>query len=57
MLWSVLATLVWLGLGVLPVHANRFGPPWQSRVVVDQATLFSQPDSASAWSRARAAST
>jgi hypothetical protein len=27
-----------------PVHANRFGPPWQSRVAVDQTTLFSQPD-------------
>ena len=45
---SVLVALAWLGVGVLPVHANRFGPPWQSRVVVDQATLLSQPDSASA---------
>src|ERR671930_1757422 len=45
---SVLAALAWLAVGVLPVHANRFGPPWQSRVVVDQATLFSQPDAASA---------
>src|SRR5438067_13650032 len=46
MLWSVLATLAWPVVGVRPVHANRFGPPWQSRVVVDQATVFSQPDSA-----------
>src|SRR6266850_3337564 len=28
-------------------HANRFGPPWQSRVVVDRTTVFSQPDRAS----------
>ena len=48
MLWSVLATLAWLGLSVLPARANRFGPPWQSRVVVDRATLFGQPDAGSA---------
>src|ERR671928_128298 len=48
MLWSALASLAWLGLSVLPAHANRFGPPWQSRVVADRATLFSQPDAGSA---------
>ena len=48
MLWSALASLAWLGLSVLPAHANRFGPPWQSRVVVDRATLFSRPDAGSA---------
>jgi lipoprotein-anchoring transpeptidase ErfK/SrfK len=26
------------------VHATRFGPPWQARVVVDQTTLYTQPD-------------
>ena len=31
-----------------PAHANRFGPPWQSRVVVDQTTLYNQPDKTSA---------
>lgn len=35
-------------LAAEPAHANRFGPPWQSRVIVDQATLVSQPDVASA---------
>ena len=25
MLWSILAAVVWLSLGVLSVHANRFG--------------------------------
>ena len=48
MLWSALASLAWLALSVLPAHANRFGPPRQSRVVVDRATLFSQPDAGSA---------
>ena len=35
-------------IGGQAAHANRFGPPWQSRVIVDSATLYSQPDSASA---------
>jgi lipoprotein-anchoring transpeptidase ErfK/SrfK len=34
-------------LGTATANANRFGPPWQSRVVVDQATLYSQPDGTS----------
>ena len=33
-----------LAFGPLSAAANRFGPPWQSRVAVDQATLYSQPD-------------
>src|ERR1700704_3647383 len=46
----LLVGLAWLTQLALatPVHANRFGPPWQSRVVVDQTTLFSQPDRTSA---------
>src|SRR5579859_7764090 len=43
-LFSPIVMLGWLALGVIPAHANRFGPPWQSRVIVDQATLVSQPD-------------
>src|SRR5438132_12429386 len=38
-LWSVLTP---------PALASRFDPPWQSRVVVDQTTLFSQADRGSA---------
>lgn len=34
----------WLVLGGLTAHANRFGPPWQSRVSVDSTTLYSQAD-------------
>src|SRR5580704_10999610 len=41
------ATLAWLLMGVLTAHANRFGPPWQSRVIVDQTTLYSQADKTS----------
>ena len=44
---ATVAALAWLSLGALPANANRFGPPWQSRVVVDQTTLFSLPDSRS----------
>jgi hypothetical protein len=40
---SGLAALAWLCVGVLSAHANRFGPPWQSRVIVDQAVLYTQP--------------
>jgi lipoprotein-anchoring transpeptidase ErfK/SrfK len=36
--------LSWLSIGGLTAEANRFGPPWQSRVVVDTAPLLSQPD-------------
>src|SRR4051794_30889835 len=39
------AWLVWGGLGA---EANRFGPPWQSRVTVDGTTLYTQADRASA---------
>src|SRR5438105_8926398 len=34
----------WLVAGVSPVAANRFGPPWMARVVVDQSTVYGQPD-------------
>src|SRR5437763_17000359 len=45
----LLTSLVLLiSVGVATAHANRFGPPWQARVVVDQATLLSQPDPGSA---------
>src|SRR6266700_5874394 len=37
-----------IGVGTPTVLASRFGPPWQSRVVVDQTTLFSQADRGSA---------
>jgi hypothetical protein len=43
----MLAATVWLATGTLVASANRFGPPWQSRVIVDQTTLFSQPDRSS----------
>jgi hypothetical protein len=38
--------LLGVALGVLapPALANRFNPPWQSRVVVDRATLYSRAD-------------
>src|SRR5579871_1110391 len=39
-----IALLAWLTIGGLTAEANRFGPPWQSRVTVDTAILFSQPD-------------
>jgi len=29
-------------------QATRFGPPWQARVIVDQTTLYAQPDRAGA---------
>ena len=45
----LLTSLVLLiSVGVGTAYANRFGPPWQARVVVDQATLLSQPDPGSA---------
>ena len=39
--------LVWLTAAASGVSANRFGPPWQSRVVVDHTVLYSQPDRSS----------
>src|ERR1051326_5893225 len=43
-----LLLLSWLALGGVNAYANRFGPPWQSRVSVDSATLYAQPDRTSA---------
>jgi lipoprotein-anchoring transpeptidase ErfK/SrfK len=43
----MLAATLWLATGTLVARANRFGPPWQSRVTADQTTLFSQPDRSS----------
>jgi lipoprotein-anchoring transpeptidase ErfK/SrfK len=34
----------WLLFGGVTAYANRFGPPWQSRVSVETTTLYSQPD-------------
>jgi lipoprotein-anchoring transpeptidase ErfK/SrfK len=36
--------MTWLAFTANPVEANRFGPPWQSRIIVDQASLLTQPD-------------
>src|SRR4030081_2603563 len=46
----VLVGLACAALGLLapPALASRFDPPWQSRVVVDQSTLYSQADRGSA---------
>jgi hypothetical protein len=40
----LLIALTWLLVGASSATANRFGPPWQSRVVVDRTMLYSQPD-------------
>lgn len=45
---ALLGVAIWLAGGAASASANRFGPPWQSRVVVDQTTLYSQPDRGSA---------
>jgi hypothetical protein len=37
-----------LVLGGADAYANRFGPPWQSRVSVDSTVLYEQPDRSSA---------
>src|SRR5690242_10421626 len=37
-----------LVLGSADAFANRFGPPWQSRVSVDSTTLYAQADRSSA---------
>src|SRR5690348_5007297 len=37
----------WLAVGGADAFANRFGPPWQSRVSVDTATLYAQADRSS----------
>jgi lipoprotein-anchoring transpeptidase ErfK/SrfK len=44
----LLASLTWLSTGAIEASANRFGPPWQSRVTVDQTTLYTQADRTSA---------
>src|SRR5260370_33693945 len=46
----LLGVLTYAAMGVAPptVLASRFDPPWQSRVVVDQTTLYSQADRGSA---------
>jgi lipoprotein-anchoring transpeptidase ErfK/SrfK len=38
----------WLVLGGGAAHANRFGPPWQARVVADATFVYSQADTTSA---------
>ena len=40
---SLVACLA-LAAFVTPAYANRFGPPWQSRVIVDRTTLYQQAD-------------
>lgn len=49
---ALLVTVVALGTGLtagpVTAHANRFGLPWQGRIVADQATVYAQPDPASA---------
>ncbi|MBV9135200.1 MAG: SH3 domain-containing protein, partial [Chloroflexi bacterium] len=42
------AVLGWLTFGGLAAYANRFGPPWQSRVTADSTALYTQPDKSSA---------
>jgi hypothetical protein len=37
----------WLVVGAGSAYANRFGPPWQARVAVDQTVLYTQADRAS----------
>src|SRR5205807_1863696 len=44
---AFLGATLWLASGTLVAQAGRFGPPWQSRVSVEQTTLFSQADRAS----------
>src|ERR1700730_2091080 len=48
LLGPLFAALVWLSVGASGAHANRFGPPWQSRVIVDRTMLYSLPDRGSA---------
>jgi len=43
-----LSIVSWLVLGAGPAAASRFGPPWMSRVIADQALVYQQPDLASA---------
>ena len=43
----LLGALAWIVIGAPMAHANRFGPPWQSRVIVDQTMLYTDPDRSS----------
>jgi L,D-transpeptidase catalytic domain/Bacterial SH3 domain len=47
LLTCTLIALIALLVFPYATHANRLGPPWQSRVSVDSTTLFSQPDRSS----------
>src|SRR3981081_90473 len=42
------ALTAWRALGTGAAHASRFGPPWQARVVADNAFVYSQADLTSA---------
>jgi L,D-transpeptidase-like protein/SH3 domain-containing protein len=42
-----LVVAAWLAVGSADAFANRFGPPWQSRVSVDTTTLYAQADRSS----------
>jgi lipoprotein-anchoring transpeptidase ErfK/SrfK len=44
----LLAIACWLSLGAGVAQANRFGPPWQAQVVVDETTVFTAPDAGAA---------
>ncbi len=44
---NALLVTTWLAVGALSAQANRFGPPWQSRVIVDSTLLYTQPDTTS----------
>jgi len=48
LLIAVFALTAWLTLGAMAAQANRFGPPWQARVVADTAFVYSQADLGSA---------
>ena len=43
LLTCLLVPLVFAALAT-PTYASRFGPPWQSRVVVDSTVLYTQAD-------------
>jgi lipoprotein-anchoring transpeptidase ErfK/SrfK len=42
----ILSLAAWLVLGSGAASANRFGPPWQARIIVDRAIVFEQADAA-----------
>src|SRR5882672_5714821 len=48
LLLALCAMASWLALGSAAAHANRFGPPFQARVVADTALVYNQPDLTSA---------